>query len=166
MSNALNIGQLAGAAFGAKATTLKGIVDGYFKRYGRTPKVNYTATNVLNARDYFAKLIGETKIGEAKAFLSKLVVKYGIDINEAEQYLKQNPSYVRVLGSNENLDGGDPREALENAFDLLITKPLKWAGGKIGEIAGGTFFEFLKKVFPALIVVVVVYYLIQRNAKK
>ncbi len=136
-------------------SNLKAIADGYFSSRGIKPKKSYTEAQLVVIRDYLAKLVGEIRMQEAADFAYSTAAVYGVDPVDFYKYISSNPEYFKEATSADNLESGDPVEAIQNGLGAIL-KPVKWLANEVGDLVGGVAGNILKKILAPLIIAGVV----------
>jgi len=159
-------GTVAGKSFfDINPHPLKVIVDGYFKKYGRTPLKSYNTGELILIRDYAMKLVGETRITEYLEFLRKMFNRYGVVQSEALQYINAHPEFMQQLTSTNNLEAGNPIEAAVNGFKAITVYPLQGVAAAVADGANDLIINSLKRLLPAFACIAAIY-IIYKNRKK
>lgn len=151
----------ATASPGSTTKTLTQIVDGYFKKYGRVPKINYSPDDLRYVRAVAVRELLRGDTDAYKSYLLEVADKFGVDVNEALQYIIANPGYIKTLTSQEDLKGNVLESLTDFVHDTLLI-PINAAAETIGD----TIKAFLKQLVPVVIVVAVLYLAFKYANKK
>jgi type II secretory pathway component PulF len=132
--------------------TLKEIVDGYFTTYGRTPKKSYDEgtiyTVIANGMAVLAGLLnGGSDINDFYLYINNQANDYGVDVNEAIQYMNAHPEYMTYIETTAKNSG---------YYDNSVAAVFSTLGRGIGQSISNLFWGILKPILWVVVGAIVV----------
>lgn len=144
---------------------IRTIVDGYFIKYGRTPKRSYSADTVSEIIIQAGLIVANATTDKSwfdklRQLLIQKAEYYGVNISEAIQYLNNNPQFADMIVQyvKENI-------AIETSGQMLkelLAAPFGFAGSAIM----AALWSFVKPLVPIAVVFFAGMYFLKKQKKR
>ncbi len=131
--------------------TLSQILDAYFKKYHRSPKVSYNESQLKQIQDSLLLLYRNNQQEDFDKILNAALNGYGIDKAQGIEFLKGNEDYLYTVVGFEFANS-----IKDKTVGYYVDNASKAVGDTIGNMFGNLFSPLLKKILIPLAVISVV----------